>query len=173
VEYFAPRLASFFRARAARLDVAEELTQETLLAGLLALRAGRLRAGEAMEAFVLGIARRQLAEAFRTRARHPNVPGADLDTIRSGAMAAPELTLTVRGEFEELASMDQQILWSILVEGCRPAEVAGRVGLSEEAVRQRKSRALRRLAEKLTTPAVTDPDWVATLTRRNASGDAA
>jgi len=79
------------------------------------------------------------------------------------------LTLTVRNEFYNLGEMDQRILWLILVEGHRPAEVAAQVGLSEDAVRQRKSRALRRLAEKLNTSAVTNTDWLTTLKQSGSS----
>ncbi len=57
-------------------------------------------------------------------------------------------------------------------EGCRPAEVATQVGLAEDAVRQRKSRLLRRLAEKLNASAVTNPDLVTTLQRRSIPGTA-
>jgi len=164
-------VSAFFRSRVSRGEVAEELVQETLLAALLALRAGKLRESDAMESFVLGVARRQLAEAFRVQARHPEAPAdAGVETMHSGAMTEPELTLTVRGEFDLLPALDKQILWLILVEGSRPAEVAAQVGLHEDAVRQRKSRALRRLGEKLNTSAVTNPDWVTTLQRRSISG---
>jgi len=169
VEHFTPRLAVFFRARSPLLEIAEELTQETLLASLLALRAGKLRDCDAVGSFVLGIARRQLAEAFRSKARHPVCSAAELEDVHSGPAPAQELTLTVRNEFYNLGEMDQRILWLILVEGHRPAEVAAQVGLSEDAVRQRKSRALRRLAEKLNTSAVTNTDWLTTLKQSGSS----
>jgi DNA-directed RNA polymerase specialized sigma24 family protein len=47
-----------------------------------------------------------------------------------------------------LDPVDRQILWLLLVEGFRPDEVTGRLGLSADAIRQRKSRVLRRMAEK-------------------------
>jgi RNA polymerase sigma factor (sigma-70 family) len=173
VERFLPRLTAFFRARAIRPELVDELTQETIIAALLALRAGKLRDHDAMDSFVLGIARRQLAEAFRVQARHPAAPtGDEIEVAPAGRTLTPELTLTVRNEFDRLPYMDQLILWLILVEGCRPAEVATQVGLAEDAVRQRKSRLLRRLAEKLNASAVTNPDLVTTLQRRSIPGTA-
>ena len=148
-EHFLPRLKAFFRARQAPQDWIEELTQETIVAALLALRAGRLRELDSLEAFVLGIARNQLAEAFRQNAKLLTLP-------RLNHSVAPELLLTVRNEFYGLDLPSQRLLWLILVEGLRPAEVAPLLGLTEDAVRQRKSRLLRSLAEKFAAPAVTN-----------------
>ncbi len=153
-EHFLPRLKSFFRARQALPDSIEELTQETIVAALLALRAGRLRELGSLEAFVLSIARHQLAEAFRQHAKLPaNASPNDQIALHS---LAPELILTVRNEFYGLDLPNQRLLWLILVEGLRPAEVAPLLGLTEDAVRQRKSRLLRALAEKFSAPAVTN-----------------
>lgn len=171
VERFLPRVRAFFRARASSPELVEELTQETVVAALLALRTGKLRDYDALEYFVLGIARRHLAEALRVKARDRISPvGDEIESALGPPALAPELQLTVRNELRDLAEMDQQILWLILVEGCRPAEVAVQLGLSEEAIRQRKSRLLRRLAEKLNASAVTNPDLVTTLQRRSTLG---
>lgn len=169
VEHFLPRVKTFFRARSARPEWVEELTQECIVAALLALRAGKLRDNSAMESFVIGIARRQLAEAFRVQARNPtSAIGNEIEQAFGSASLPPELNLTIRQELDELNQTDQQILWLILVEGFRPAEVATQVGLTEVAVRQRKCRLLRRLAEKLHSPAVTNPDLAATIQRKSA-----
>ena len=98
-EHFLPRLKFLFRARRALPDWIEELTQETLVAALLALRAGRLRQPDALEGFVLGIARHQLAEAFRQHAKRS--PSSPVEQAAQTALA-PELILTVRGEFQGL-----------------------------------------------------------------------
>jgi hypothetical protein len=47
-ERFLPRLQSFFRARLPNSTLTEELTQDTLVAALLALRAGKLRNPQAV-----------------------------------------------------------------------------------------------------------------------------
>jgi len=172
-ERFLPRLQVFFRARVSNPDVREEVTQETLMAAILALRAGKLREAGAMEGFVLGIARNQLAEALRKQAKNLAVAAGNAIEHRPIAPEmATEWQLAVRNELRELSATDHRILWSILIEGLRPAEVAPQVGLTEEAVRQRKSRLLRQLHEKLFGSAVTDPPLVTTLPRRGTPGGA-
>lgn len=170
-ERFLPRLQVFFRTRVSSPEMQDELIQETLVAALLALRAGKLREPGAMESFVLGIARNQMAEALRLQAK--NLASADGDAVEQRPIApelAPEWRLTVQNELQELAVMDQRILWLILIEGFRPAEVAPQVGLTEEAVRQRKSRLLRQLHEKLFGSAVTNSPLLTTFPRRDTSG---
>jgi RNA polymerase sigma factor (sigma-70 family) len=168
VEHFLPRVKTFFRARGAQADLIEELTQECIVAALLALRAGKLREESAMESFVLGIARRQLAESFRVQAKNPASPiGDDIERALATPALSPELHLSLRKELDELPRTDQQILWLILVEGFRPAEVATQLRLSEDAIRQRKSRLLRRLADKLQASSVTNPAQITTIQRKS------
>ncbi len=172
-ERFLPRLQVFFRARVSSPELQEELTQETLVAALLALRAGKLRESDAMESFVLGIARNQMAEALRVQAKNLATPAGDAVEQRPVAPElAPEWRLTVRHQLQDLAETDQRLLWLILIEGFRPAEVAPQLGLSEEAVRQRKSRLLRQLHEKLFGGPVTPSLLLTTLPRRGTSGTA-
>lgn len=163
VERYLPRLEVFFRARLADRDLRQELTQEAIMAALLSLRSGKLREPEAMDGFVLGVARNLMAEALRRKAKSPSsAPDGAIESAPVGPPLAPELQLSVRHELAELADTDQRILWMILIEGHRPAEVAPQLGLTEEAVRQRKSRLLRRLHEKLFPAAVTKTNLVAT-----------
>ena len=48
---------------------------------------------------------------------------------------------------------DQQVLRLILVEGCKPADLAVRLGISPDAARTRKLRAQRRLMDVFGSPA--------------------
>jgi RNA polymerase sigma factor (sigma-70 family) len=172
-ERFLPRLQAFFRARVSNPDLREELTQETLVAALLALRAGKLREPSAIDAFVAGIARNQLAEALRLKAKDPTAAASEeIERASIASGLEPELRLTVQNELHDLAAIDQRILWLILIEGFRPSEVASQVGLTEEAVRQRKSRTLRRLHEKLFGSSVTNPPLATTLPQSSTSGTA-
>jgi len=164
VERFLPRLEAFFRARVSNPDLREELTQETLMAALLALRAGKLRDASAMDGFVVGVARNQLAESLRLQARNAAaIAGEEIERTAFASGLEPELRLTIQNELRDLAAMYQRILWLILIEGFRPAEVAPRVGLSEEAVRQRKSRSLSRPHQKLFGSSVTKPSFATTI----------
>jgi RNA polymerase sigma factor (sigma-70 family) len=166
-ERFLPRLQTFFRARLPNSTLTEELTQDTLVAALLALRAGKLRNPQALEPFVLGIARNHLAEALRLQGKHHPTAGDAVEHLSSSPELAPEWRLTVQQHLETLPPTDQSILRLIILEGFRPAEVAPQVGLSEEAVRQRKSRLLRLLHEKLFPSPVTDVPKLTTLPPRS------
>ncbi|MBI5082997.1 MAG: sigma-70 family RNA polymerase sigma factor [Acidobacteria bacterium] len=147
--YFLPRLRAFFRARTGQPGWIDDLTQETLLRSLEALRAGRLLDSERLGAFVLGIARNRCAEAFRQGARQPAASLDEAEALASSVHAPAEERLTVRKVMDALDSEDRRLLWLLLVEGYRPAEVSQMVRLSEEAIRQRKSRLLKRLAQAL------------------------
>jgi RNA polymerase sigma factor (sigma-70 family) len=148
---FLPRIRAFLSARTQRPDFIEELTQETFLAALRALRDGRLRQAETLGAFIYGIARNQLAEALRRRSRDRTGPmPANQEPAAPEADAPPEWCETARQEMKALDPMDRQILWLLLVEGYHPEELTARLGLTADAIRQRKSRVLRRLAEKFT-----------------------
>jgi DNA-directed RNA polymerase specialized sigma24 family protein len=73
---------------------------------------------------------------------------ADFEPAGPEADAPPEWRETARQEMKTLDPVDRRILWLLLVEGFHPDEVTGRLGLSADAIRQRKSRVLRRMAEK-------------------------
>lgn len=147
--FFLPRLKAFFRARALDAGWIDDLTQETLVRALGALRAGRLRDGSRLEAFVLGVARNQCAEAFRQSAKRPRATLEEAEAVAAASQAPAEETLSLRRELDTLSGENRKLLWLLLVEGYKPAEVGGMLNLSEEAVRQRKSRLLRRLAQAL------------------------
>ena len=53
----------------------------------------------------------------------------------------------VRQALEQLDVTDQNILMRTLVGGEKPGEIAQRLGLSSEVVRQRKSRAVKKVSE--------------------------
>jgi RNA polymerase sigma factor (sigma-70 family) len=53
----------------------------------------------------------------------------------------------VRDALKRLARDDRRILLFTLVDGLKPGEIAPRLGLTDEVVRARKSRALKRVIE--------------------------
>ena len=148
-EWFIPRVRAFLRVRTSRVDWIEDLTQETVVAALIALRAGRLRDLRSLGPFVFGIARNLVAEAYRHEAR-PSTPltGCEIERVSVEPFLGLEGVLAMRGEIDALGETNWRILWMTVVEGARPSEVAVVVGLTEVAVRQRKSRLLLRLAAK-------------------------
>ena len=147
---FQPRIAAFLSARTSRLDFIEEVTQETMLAALCALREGRLREPENLSSFVYGVARNRFADIIRKQAREKTDPLPDgFDRAAPAGEQDPELLAAARREIASLETADRRILWMTLIDGFKPGEIAATVGMSPELVRQRKSRALRKLVDKL------------------------
>ncbi len=147
---FHRRVLVMMLARLRQAETARDLTQDVLLAVLLALRKGQLREGEKLTAFVHGTARNVLNGFFRARgpeavplAPEHAITGADdiLDQLHRRAL--------VKRLLDSLDGDDRRILGLILVEGLKPGEAAERLGLSPEVVRARKSRALKKAVERM------------------------
>jgi RNA polymerase sigma-70 factor, ECF subfamily len=135
-------------------EAARDLTQDVLLAVLRALRDGRMHETDRLAAFVHGTARNLANNFLRARSQRP-----DSEAI------TPELQLTqsahdlerrerislVRRALERLDITDQKILLATLVEDLKPSEIARQIGLTPEVVRQRKSRAVKKVVELIRT----------------------
>jgi RNA polymerase sigma factor (sigma-70 family) len=152
VRLFSDRVTVLVIARTRDREAARDLTQEVMLAVVLALRNGHLREAERLGAFVYGTARNLINNYLRTRSRLPKEDPIDDDlqvvstpdpfeTTERGAM--------VRQVLSSLDSIDRKILLLTLVEGLKPGEIAVRLGLTSEAVRTRKSRALKKTIERV------------------------
>jgi RNA polymerase sigma-70 factor (ECF subfamily) len=137
-------------ARTRDRDAALDLTQEILIAILKALRSGQLRDSAKLAAFIQGTARNLINNYLRTKAHHAEV---ELDDEAYSADPVLELESLerrrlVQRELESFSITDRQILLLSLVDGHSLAEVAQRLNLSHEAVRARKSRAVRKITKK-------------------------
>ena len=150
--FFQPRVYEFVMIRTGGdKDLAQELGQEVLMAVIRALRQGKLRQQESLKGYVYGVARNLLHDQLRTRARQKvdQLPP-DFDIPQPGPhyenLERERLTRKAIGELE---STDRRILLMILVDGLKAREIASRIGLSADGVRQRKSRALKKLSALL------------------------
>jgi RNA polymerase sigma-70 factor, ECF subfamily len=141
-------------ARTRDRETALDLTQEILIAVLKALRAGRLRDSEKLAAFIQGTARNLINNYIRTKVRHAEV---ELDVELNGEACGPdpveeleslERRRLVQRELESFSAIDRQILLLSLVDGHSLAAVAQKLKLSHDAVRARKSRAVRKITSK-------------------------
>jgi RNA polymerase sigma-70 factor (ECF subfamily) len=137
-------------ARTRDRDAAHDLTQEILIAILKALRDGQLRESAKLAAFIQGTARNVINNYLRAKAHHAEV---ELDEEAYSCDPVEELESLerrrlVRRELESFSFTDQQILLLSLVDGHSLAEVAQRLNLSHDAVRARKSRAVRKITKK-------------------------
>jgi len=154
VELFQRRIYVMMLARTREGETARDLAQETLMAVLTAVRAGRVREPERLGAFVLGTARNIASNYLRARwlspAEVPITPEvASIDPHRD--IEAADRVAVVRRALASFDPIDRAILSLTLFEGLKPGEIAPKVGLSPEAVRTRKSRAVQRVVEGLRT----------------------
>ena len=151
VRLFGGRIRAMMVVRTRDPSAAEDLVQETLMATLVALRAGRLRATERLAAFVYGVARNVLSEHHRKRRAEPDLP------IEPEMSVAPdhdqveekEREAMVRAALDALPPSDREVLLMTLVEGLKPGAIARRLGLSPDVCRARKSRALKKVVEEV------------------------
>lgn len=149
--YFQRRVRAFLSGRTRDRQLAEEVFQEIMMALLCALREGRVREPEMLTSYVYGVARNQLMEHLRRKAREK------LDALPEGLdFAAPQVDheeqqryQTVEREIAKLDRDDRTILSMTLVDGLKPGEIAATLRLTSEVVRQRKSRALKKLVARL------------------------
>lgn len=149
--HFQRRIRVFLRGRTRDPQVVEEVCQEIMIALLCALREGRVREPEMLSSFVYGVARNRLNDYVRKQAREK------LDAFPCGLdVIAPaidpeeqERYQTAIQEIDKLDHDDRRILAMTLVDGLKPGEIAATLSLTSEVVRQRKSRAIKRLAARL------------------------
>src|SRR5262245_28630870 len=144
-----PRALALLAARLRDREAARELVGEVLMGVIRALREGRLRDPDKLAAFVAGTARNVAFGYLRRRYAQPRVepllPGsAAFDPVR--ALEAAERLALAEREIAGLPATDRRILEASLVEGRSAPQIARALGLSHDAVRARKSRALRRVA---------------------------
>ncbi len=149
---FGPRMRVLCLARTGRPDLAGDLAQDAMIALLLELRRGSLRDPAALPAFAAGIARNVVRAEHRSSARY-DVRSLDMEVVQASVEAAEIRRLDVERAIEQLPVADQQVLQMILVDGCKPADLATRLGISAEAARARKLRAQRRLMQLFGTAA--------------------
>ncbi len=152
VRLFSDRIAFFVRMRTRDAEAARDLTQDVLLAVVNAVRRDQLRDKERLAAFVYGTARIVTSNYLRARCKRP--PEDPLDAAAEQASAGDPLgdmerAALVHRALSVLESVDRRILLLTLLEGLKPGEIAARLRLTPEVVRTRKSRALKRAAERL------------------------
>jgi RNA polymerase sigma factor (sigma-70 family) len=152
VRVFRARVLVMMRVRTQEPDAARDLCQDVLIAVLCALRQGQLRDTERIAAFVHGIARNTANNYLRTRRRQSvldEVPQSIAAAVWDDPLESAERRQLVSRALSSVTREDRRILMLTLVEGLKPGEIAERLGLNDEVVRTRKSRALRRVIERV------------------------
>jgi RNA polymerase sigma-70 factor (ECF subfamily) len=159
VRRFSGRLMAMAVTRTRDPEAAREIVDDVLMATITALRRGTVQDTQRLGAFVHGTAVNLINNHLRSRGRQPRgEPLTDELPGRDGAESQEreaDLRLLRRCVLE-LPERDRDILTHILVNGLGPDEIARRLGMSAEAVRQRKSRALKQLKDILAGPSRSD-----------------
>mgnify|MGYP000925359281 CR=1 FL=1 len=152
--WFRPRVLMFVHVRTGDRALAEDVAQDVLIAVLRAVQAGQLRDPKSLPGFVFGVARNQLATALRARARAKEDPLEEADTLVTHPIDVVKRDARERlhRAIAELDPLDRQILRLTLEGGHSLSAIADHLGLSHDAVRQRKSRAMKKLTTRLSPP---------------------
>ena len=123
---------------------AEDCLQETYMSALRAYP--RLRHGEHLRAWLYTIAQRKATDAVRRRARRPT---RDLDGFEPAAPPAPEPDDGLWHAVRSLPAKQRAAVVHRFALDLAYAEIAERMGISEEAARQNVSAGLRRLRREV------------------------
>jgi len=152
VSFFARRIYMYALRALREPAIAEDVTQETLWATVKSLREGSLTEPAQLFVFVYGIARHRVADVQRRASRNRQdafPPGFDPAAPPDRNPADRERRELAAEAIRQLDPVDRTILQLLLNEGLSSPEIASRLELKPDAVRQRKSRALKRVMEKL------------------------
>ncbi len=150
VGWFSQRIFVMALVRTRDAEAARDLRQDALIALLDALRKGHLREADKLAAFVYGTARNVINNHLRARAQAPARESIDPDTLvatASDGFEAAERLALVREAIARLEPNDRTILRMTLTEGLTPSEIGTRLSFTSELVRQRKSRAIKKVIE--------------------------
>jgi RNA polymerase sigma-70 factor, ECF subfamily len=151
-ELFSPAIQAMARARSRGLADPQDVCQDVLMTVISALRRGQLRDVERLGPFVAGVARNVINSELRARQARGTEPFteavAPVADLRQ-EIARRDRARLLKAALEEVSASDRQILLLTLVHGLKPWEVADRLALDPQVVRARKTRAVRRLTERL------------------------
>ena len=151
VRWFHPRIFATLVCRTGDRESSRDIAHDVLIATLRTLRDGTLQDPEKLAQFVQGVVRDLANGHIRTRSiRRPRE--AALGPELADRIAAPVSRAQEEGELLERSVLlamsdlepgDRDILL-LTIQGRKPREIARRLELSSEAVRQRKCRAMQR-----------------------------
>jgi len=152
VRIFYPHVMSIALGRLRDVETARDVAQDTLFGVLRALREDGLRDPEKLPSFVSRTARnrvntaiQKLIELRRSTAANrggDQAPCAQ-EIVREPDMDEEERRALVRAVLRKLKPVDRQILILTLADGLNPREIAVRLGMKPENIRNHKSRAVK------------------------------
>jgi RNA polymerase sigma factor (sigma-70 family) len=150
-------IAAFLMRRTGSAELAADLTAEVFAAALLAWRR-RARPAQAEQAWLFGIAQHKLIDSYRRGRveddarrrlgmRPTHVTDESLAQIEALTAETPALALV-----DQLPDEQRVAVTARVIDGRGYAEIASELRLSEQVVRKRVSRAVKRLRELMGEP---------------------
>ena len=130
-------------------EAAEEVAQESLSRAVDVIRSPGATTN--LGAYVAGIARHVIADHFRAKERVGSISRAAFEAVRDDStdplttLCSEEAVAGVRGALAGLAPADRELVTLCYFDDLSPTEIAKRLGVPPERIRQRKLRALQRL----------------------------
>jgi len=152
VKVFYPHVMAIALGRLRDLETAREVAQDTLFGVLQALREDRLREPEKLPSFVSATARNLATTAIQKLTERRGSTAINMnedlisnqqEIIREPAIDEEERRALVRAALRKLKPVDRQILILTLAEGLSPREIAIKLGMKPENIRNHKSRAIK------------------------------
>jgi len=161
VRQYAGRVMAMAVVRTRDRDAAAELVDDVLMATIEALRRGAIRDTGRLGGFIHGTAANLINNFLRSSKRcpRPDPLPEDVPSPDAADMLERDCDLALlQRSIARLDPRDREVLTLTLAEGLEPEDIARRTGLSKEAARQRKSRALKRLRQALVGSRVGQPE---------------
>ncbi|HXV87454.1 MAG TPA: sigma-70 family RNA polymerase sigma factor [Gemmatimonadales bacterium] len=161
---FWDRIRLFALRRLRDPSAAEDVAQEVLRRVLEALRADRLRSHAALPGFVFQTAHHVVLQQYRGSGREVRAlqrlhtaSERETGTDVLSSLISEERRVAVRAALARMEPDDRDLLAWFYQEHTDPAEIARRLAVTPGALRVRKHRALKRLADLLGGAAGNDP----------------
>jgi RNA polymerase sigma-70 factor (ECF subfamily) len=156
VRLFYPRIVATLVCRTREREASRDLAQDVLIIALRALRSGAVNDPEKLAVFIQGITRNLANNHIRVRSikrsREDELPSEFSDCIasplRHAQVEESEREERVRQALNALQQQDREILL-LTLEGRKPGEIAALLQLRPEVVRQRKVRAIQKIADSI------------------------
>jgi RNA polymerase sigma-70 factor (ECF subfamily) len=158
VRRFHPRILAALIGQTRDREASRDLAQDVLIVTLRAVRSGKVNEPEKLGLYILGIARilakNHLRKRFDEQSREDELPAELVDRLAGplgqARMEELERERSVRAALDELPAADREILL-LTLDGRKPREIAERLQLAPDVVRQRKFRAIQKIASSLGT----------------------
>jgi RNA polymerase sigma-70 factor (ECF subfamily) len=158
VRRYHPRILTALIALTRDREASRDLAQDVLIVTLQSVRSGKVNDPEKLGLFILGIARILAKNHIRRKidreTREDELPPQLMDRL-SGPLGQARLEederdRSIRAALDELSQSDREIIL-LTLDGWKPREIAATLHIAPDVVRQRKFRAIQRIATSLGT----------------------